>query len=158
MRPSEIRVQLVKRFGDHAVPPARTIENWVREDRSTPPSLPWRISMSPPEHVPAIFAALGAAIEASAGRIRWVSAAEADWIVRVSHLGAPVGLEPLAIYGAARRLARSDARDPSDHLEDLQLAIATELLPPVFGIGLAKDLRAWIDRGPDSQVDSLGSE
>jgi hypothetical protein len=133
-------------------PDQRTIQRYVAEDRSLDKSGPWRLWMSEPEDVPAVFESLRAAIRASEGETRWVSAAEAEWIVRFSRMGATAGWQPLDPFGRylqARMLARAEALDDSDYTPDLLFAVTNRLLPDGPGMRApGQSLDDWIRRGP----------
>ena len=139
-------------------PDQRTIQRYVAEDRSMDKSGPWRLWMSEPEDVPTIFESLRAAIRTSEGHVRWVSVAEADWIVRIARIGVAGGarLDPFGRYLHAQQLARSQAHDGSDHTSDMLFAWVTDLLPDGPGMPTAdQPLGDWMRRGPrgtDSQL------
>lgn len=144
--------QLVQDFPTIA-PDERTVQRYVRDDRSVDKSGKWRLWMTDPEDVPVVFEALAAAIRTSEGETRWLSSAEAEWIVRIHRSGTTAGghrLDPFAIYLMARSLARAEARDDNDHVTDLLFATTTDLLPDdVPGMpGPGQSLRDWMDNGP----------
>ena len=142
---------LVDEYPDEC-PDQRTVQRYVAEDRSLDKSEPWRLWMSEPEDVPAVFESLGAAIRTSEGEIRWVSAAEAEWIVRLARMSATAGgfrIDPFMRYVHGQRLARSQAQDGSDHAADLLFAWTYDLLPDGPGMMMpGQSLSDWMSRGP----------
>ena len=150
---SNIWRALADEYPDQA-PDQRTVQRYVAEDRSLDKSGPWRLWMSEPQDVPAVFESLGAAIRTSEGEIRWLSAAEAEWIVRIHRIGVAVGgvhLDPFGRYLHAQRLARSHSLDSSDHTSDLLFAWITDLLPDGPGMPMpGQSLGDWMMRGPRS--------
>jgi len=144
----DIHRELVQRHGANRAPALRNLYRWVGEDRSIDRSGPWRLWMTDTDDVPLVFRTIDAVIERTSGRVRWVSASEAEWIVRIGKLGADVGLNPFDVYAQARRSARSNARDPEDYVEDVTIGILTDRLSGgVLDLGSAKDLREWVERG-----------
>ena len=148
-----IYAALVAEFPDHAPSDVRTVQRWVREDRTGDRTPPWRIAMSAVEDVPLIFGVIDALIRETGGRVRWVTEGEAQWIVRISKLAEPLrggdgrgGWDALTVYAHARAAARADAI-ADDPYQDVALGIALSLIGAV-GLGRADDLREWVDRGP----------
>lgn len=129
--PSPIRADLVARFGDNTTPPLRTIQRWVREDRSLDKSGPWRLSMSSPEEWPAIYESLSVAMDQSDGATKWLTALEAGWIARIYRMSEITGttIDPFMRYLLARQLARAEAKRDSDYTVDAFFGMVTGLLP-----------------------------
>jgi len=64
------------------VPELRTIQSHLRQMRPREPIQPWGLRESDPEDLPLILDLLADAIDLSEGRIRWLTVAEAEWVVR----------------------------------------------------------------------------
>lgn len=127
-------------------PDLRNVQRWVRADRSLDTSGPWRLWMSDPEDVPAIFRTLGVVIEVSDGQTRWLSAPEAEWIARIHRMG--VRLADIVAYHMARMLARAQARDDGDRTAELIFAEIAGLLNISGVVGADQSLTDWLERGP----------
>ena len=136
--------------------PLRTIQRWVREDRSHDTSGPWRVWDSEPEDVPAMFETIGALMQRTGGEVRWLTAAEAKWITRIQRMGitfrignADEPLDPLETLVHARRMVRSQIRKDGNVADDLLFGMETELLAldtqlMLAGMTLGEWLGEWI--------------
>ena len=136
--------------------PLRTVQRWVREDRSHDTSGPWRVWESEPEDVPVMFETIGDLMRRSGGEIRWLTAAEARWINRIQRMGITFRIgnadEPLGSLETlvhARRLVRSELRKDGNVADDLLFGMETELVGldtqlMMAGTTLGEWLGPWI--------------
>lgn len=138
---AETRRRIVARFGDAAAPSDVTVGKYWREVTPRDRSGEWRLAESPGRDAAPVLAVLAAVLERTEGRVRHLSVAESEWIVRLTT--AVPDLPPWDAYRLARLyLARLAADEPSDSL-DAALAFA-----PWRDRGqryVAAFLHGWID-------------
>ncbi len=121
---AEMRRWLVREYADEvdedALPSARTLIEWLREDRSRSRSAPWSLGKQrDPKDAALVLRVLREVIERTEGKVQTITEDEARWLVRVIH--ARGDLQPWAAYRFARRYAAVQHRKGDYRWLDLQL-------------------------------------
>lgn len=107
---------LVKALGKKQVPELRTIQRWVDKLALQDPTAPWQLAEANGEDAALVLPVLAALIEASEGRLKVISNAKAEWIVRLRLVADD--LPPWAIYELAHTyMLRRERHDTTDDLD-----------------------------------------
>ena len=108
-----------------AVPSARTVQAIVKQYRPPDPSTAWSLADAEEDEGRLVLPVIAELAERTQGARRYITNAEADWIVRVRR--AALSLEPWQAFQIAALYRAKQAR--SESLVDLDLYLALSVWP-----------------------------
>ena len=136
------------------IPHIRTIQRIVRENTPQDPSAPWQLAEASGGDAALVLPVLAAMIEVSEGRLKALSTAKAEWIVKLRRVADDLPL--WAIYELTiKYMLRRERHNPTDDL-DAFLAFAPwrskEHNKRYCGLGAILPVRYMLARGPDGVI------